>query len=228
MFRSSSSLSDSFPRLPLEPSSQRYITQFECGQPFEAEGLEFVVVRVKGQSFMLHQIRKMVGMAVAVARGVAAPDAVDATWNVDRIDVPRAPGLGLMLEEVHYDSYNRKFGKDGIHEPLDWTLSAEKVARFKRDLIFGDIIATEKKDRSMLVWLRCLAKHKFEARHFEERHDSSVGNPIRTDQDQGLQVEGAGRAAAKDARDDDQGACPESKRRRTEAGSVAGEQDPLP
>jgi len=33
----------------------------QIGEPFEWSGLEFVVLTVHGQSFMLHQIRKMIG-----------------------------------------------------------------------------------------------------------------------------------------------------------------------
>lgn len=36
-----------------------------------------------------------------------------------QIDVPKAPGLGLLLERVHYDWYDRKFKK--THQPLsEW------------------------------------------------------------------------------------------------------------
>ena len=49
---------------------------------------------------MLHQIRKMIGMVIAVVRGDADESVITDSWNTDRIDVPRAPGLGLMLEEV--------------------------------------------------------------------------------------------------------------------------------
>ena len=39
-------------------------------------------------------------MAIAILRGDAKESVISDTWNTDRIDVPRAPGLGLMLEEV--------------------------------------------------------------------------------------------------------------------------------
>lgn len=85
----------------MEPSSLRFITEFEAGEPFEENGLEFVVIKVKGQSFMLHQIRKMIGMMIAVMRGYTTEATIEATWGKDRIDIPRAPGLGLMLNEVN-------------------------------------------------------------------------------------------------------------------------------
>ena len=53
-----------------------------------------------GQSFMLHQIRKMIGTVMAVARGHAAESVLERAWSLDRIDLPMAPALGLMLHEV--------------------------------------------------------------------------------------------------------------------------------
>ena len=47
-----------------QPNSKRYILDFTCSEPFVREGLEWVSLRVHGQSFMLHQIRKMVGLAI--------------------------------------------------------------------------------------------------------------------------------------------------------------------
>ena len=38
----------------------------QIGEPFVREGLEFAVMTVKGQSFMIHQIRKMVGEGIHV------------------------------------------------------------------------------------------------------------------------------------------------------------------
>lgn len=42
----------------------------------------------------------------------------DAYWQ---LDIPKAPPLGLLLDQIHYDSYNRKFGEDGMHEAIDWS-----------------------------------------------------------------------------------------------------------
>ena len=40
---------------------------------------------------------------VDLNRGHTDLAALEQTWGMDRIDIPRAPGLGLVLEEVHYD-----------------------------------------------------------------------------------------------------------------------------
>ncbi|CAK9825450.1 Pseudouridylate synthase 1 homolog [Anthophora retusa] len=45
---------------PLDPRAKRYIIHFRCMEIFTANDMEFAVLEVKGQSFMLHQIRKMV------------------------------------------------------------------------------------------------------------------------------------------------------------------------
>ena len=155
-------------KLPLEPSAQRYIMTFEAGAPFEKNGLEWSVITVKGQSFMIHQIRKMIGLAVAIARGYTSLETMEQAWGVCRIDVPRAPGLGLMLDTVHFDKYNERFANDGMHEGLDWAGQTEEVERFKEEYIFSDIMETEIAEKSMMSWLaECLPLHTWEPRHFE-------------------------------------------------------------
>ena len=34
---------------------------FTAGEPFVVQNVEFIVLQVEGQGFMLHQIRKMIG-----------------------------------------------------------------------------------------------------------------------------------------------------------------------
>nr|CAD7426269.1 unnamed protein product [Timema monikensis] len=133
---------------PLDPSANRYIMSFCCEEPFLCGDIEFVVLKVKGQSFMLHQIRKMVGVVIAVVRGLTTKETIIRAWNTDRLDIPVAPGLGLVLEEVHYDRYNQKFGKDGIHEVLSWQEFDKDVKDFKEKFIHPSILETEIQEKS--------------------------------------------------------------------------------
>lgn len=103
---------------------------------------------VLGQSFMLHQIRKMVGVIIAICRGVAKHDVIERSWQPDRLDLPIAPGLGLVLEEVHYDKYNGKFGNDGMHERLDFVELNDQVSEFRAKYILPTIIKVEKEESS--------------------------------------------------------------------------------
>jgi len=154
-------------KLPLEPSSQRYITHFECSEPFVKDDMEFAIIKIKGQSFMLHQIRKMIGMTIAVVRGHASLEVIHQSWDALRIDIPRAPGLGLMLDEIHFERYNKRFANDGIHEGLTCSDAVnEEIESFKDDFIFPEMIQGEK-EFSMFDWLKVLPQHSFTQRHFE-------------------------------------------------------------
>ena len=118
----------------------------------------------------------ILGMTIAVVRGQASMDTIEKTWEAMRIDVPRAPGLGLVLDEIHYDRYNRRFANDGIHESLTWENVEEDVEAFKQDFIFPEMISGEKDEKSMFEWLKVLPIHSFEQRHFE--NSESITTPL--------------------------------------------------
>ena len=56
---------------PTDANAKRYILSFTCGEPFVDSGSdsEWVLLSVVGQSFLLNQIRKMIGLASEVAKG---------------------------------------------------------------------------------------------------------------------------------------------------------------
>lgn len=89
----------------IDPSAKRYILSMQCGTPFIRNDIEFAVITVRGQSFMLHQIRKMIALAIAVIRGEANKDCFELCWSPDKIDIPMAPALGLMLDRVNIDLF---------------------------------------------------------------------------------------------------------------------------
>ncbi|XP_034566123.1 tRNA pseudouridine synthase A isoform X1 [Notolabrus celidotus] len=146
-----------------DPSARRYITEMSCGEPFMCSSTEFAVITVRGQSFMLHQIRKMIGLVIAVIRGYAKEDVMERSWGKEKVDVPKAPGLGLVLEKVHFDRYNKRFGGDGLHERLEWDTEGEAVKAFKEAHIYPSIVETECQERSMLSWMATLPIHDYEA-----------------------------------------------------------------
>lgn len=84
----------------MDPRAKRYIIYFRCIETFVTNNTEFAVLEVKGQSFMLHQIRKMVSLVIGICRNIITNDIVKDVFSLERIDVPIAPGLGLSLHFV--------------------------------------------------------------------------------------------------------------------------------
>ncbi|XP_057368768.1 pseudouridylate synthase 1 homolog isoform X2 [Daphnia carinata] len=83
-----------------DPSCKRYVTQFSCSLPFIVKDMEFVKITIKGQSFMLHQIRKMIGLTVAIMRGYTSKEILEKAFKMERVNIPTAPSLNLLLEEL--------------------------------------------------------------------------------------------------------------------------------
>ncbi|XP_076299421.1 pseudouridine synthase 1 [Lasioglossum baleicum] len=138
---------------PIDPSARRYIMYFNCVDIFVENDIEFAVLEIKGQSFMLHQIRKMISLIIGISRNIVTTDIVKSAFSLERIDIPMAPGLGLSLHHVHYKYYNKRYGNDGIHESLDWEECNKEVEQFYRDYILKNIIDTETTEKTTLNWL---------------------------------------------------------------------------
>jgi len=104
-----------------DPSATRYIVSFRCdGVSVLPDGQRWVRLVVFGQSFILHQIRKMVGTAVAVFRGAAPEDAIaSALRREGDVATPMAPELGLFLAETVYSHYNATWAGENGREDDD-------------------------------------------------------------------------------------------------------------
>eukprot|EP00850_Spirogloea_muscicola_P009509 SM000053S17466 [mRNA] locus=s53:514065:516429:- [translate_table: standard] len=143
-----------------DPAANRFIVSFEVGGVFSLQGTEYVRVVVVGQSFMLHQIRKMVGLAVAVMRGCCPPSLIDRAFCRDEnVNVPMAPELGLFLDECLFHSYNRHFGLS--HAALTMAPFAPVVEAFKRDHVYAHIAATERSEGTVAAWIRSLNERNY-------------------------------------------------------------------
>ncbi|MEE6503284.1 hypothetical protein FKM82_004790 [Ascaphus truei] len=144
-----------------DPSAWRHMLHVSCCQPFVRHGIEFASILVTGQSFMLYQIRKMVGLIIAVARGIVPGSFLSQCVQMDKVNIPPAPGLGLVLDRVHFESYNRRYGGDGLHQTLAWEETLPSTMAFWEEKIMPVILEGELEDLSMCYWLDKLGRHCF-------------------------------------------------------------------
>ncbi|XP_068993341.1 pseudouridylate synthase 1 homolog isoform X2 [Neodiprion pinetum] len=149
---------------PLDPSAMRYMIDCSCSDPFVINDMEFVTLKIKGQSFMLHQIRKMVALVIAIIRTQTSEETLNAAFGPGKLDIPMAPSLGLVLDQVHYDRYNKRYSSDGIHEALEWPEVNDEIVKFKEDYILNYICESEQSEKSMLQWLATLCRHSYDIR----------------------------------------------------------------
>jgi tRNA pseudouridine38-40 synthase len=127
----------------LEDRSKRFIESFEAGDPILLSGLEWIPTTVVGQSFLLHQIRKMIGLALLVASEASSSRTVDelkhALSCADSVRVPTAPAQGLFLDMSVYETYNHRKNMSQNSEVQDilWGREGESPAQ-ERYLAFRD------------------------------------------------------------------------------------------
>ena len=89
--------------------ARRYMMELTLGEPLTLQGVAFVSFRLHGQSFMLHQIRKMIAMVCAVFRGTVPSDAIAKALTLPKVpSIPLAPSCSLTLRRALYANYERR------------------------------------------------------------------------------------------------------------------------
>ena len=129
-----------------EAKAMRFIEFFKCQEPVIIDGIEWIPTQVLGQSFLLHQIRKMISMAIDVGRGAAPIDVMDqALSKTEQMRVHVAPAQGLFLEMSYFTGYNRRKQKNPDLPDLDWNREGPANQRWSvmRDMIRKHIVEEE-------------------------------------------------------------------------------------
>lgn len=143
--------------------AKRYIISFAVSADdgvVNINGSPWVRLVVIGQSFVLHQIRKMVGMALAEYRGVAPPGCLKyALSAAHTVPTPMAPDLGLFLDECYYDAYNKRWGDH--QESLNLSDWQEEVWKFKYERLYPALAQRDAEEGVNLSWLGTLNERSF-------------------------------------------------------------------
>lgn len=132
-----------------DASAKRHIKSFIVNpEPIIIGNTEWLSLKVHGQSFMMHQIRKMVGLASLMVRCGTPIGRVKESYGNKKMAIPKAPGLGLLLERPVFESYNRK-ANDSLGKPqIDFENYNEKMNKFKQEHIYTRIFEVEEKENS--------------------------------------------------------------------------------
>jgi tRNA pseudouridine38-40 synthase len=130
-----------------DPSAKRVIRSFRVRpDPIIINDTEWLSLKVHGQSFMMHQIRKMVAMAALVVRCGTSKGIILESYGPANISIPKAPGLGLLLERPVFDSYNERAVREYSREKLDFDKYQKEMDEFKQREIYDRIFREEEKD----------------------------------------------------------------------------------
>lgn len=128
-----------------DPSARRFMKLTTVSEPFVIEGTEWVSIKIHGQSFMLHQIRKMIAMAVLVVRTGCPLSRISEAFGPTKINIPKAPALGLLLEAPVYEGYNSQLEKFGYNH-IDFSKYQKEMDAFKMKYIYDKIYGEEVKE----------------------------------------------------------------------------------
>jgi tRNA pseudouridine38-40 synthase len=155
-----------------DPAAIRYVISVQANTTVTVDGIEFVKCEIIGQSFMLHQIRKMIGLAVAIMRNCAPETFIETALKKGvSITVPTAPEVGLYLDECFFTSYNKKW--EDTHEEVSMESYADAAEDFKLKHIYTHIASTEHKEGAVAVWLHSLNYRNYPDLRFVEKKETN-------------------------------------------------------
>ncbi|KAF6761630.1 pseudouridine synthase [Ephemerocybe angulata] len=144
-------------------SNQRFMKEIRVQDPVVHGNTEWVAVMFHGQSFMLHQIRKMMAGLVLSCRTGTSPKIVNELYKSNTVFIPKMPSLGLLLEEPLFNSYNGRVAEsntklqstDPDYRPaIDFELHREKINAFKEEFIYKNMRGIEDRSGLFDAWVR--------------------------------------------------------------------------
>lgn len=146
-------------------SNQRHMKVIQVADPVVHGETEWISVLLHGQSFMLHQIRKMMALLVLSVRTGTPPTVIDQMYGPRGVMIPKMPALGLLLEYPVFESYDKKItaANERVRDPnsehrqsIDFEVHREKIEKFKNDHIYTRMRAIEEKQAVFDAWIHII------------------------------------------------------------------------
>jgi len=136
-----------------DPKAKRHMKSILIVGTFEASGMEWVRFSFHGQSFMKHQIRKMLGLVVMCVRGCWEKEQFMKAFESERLVSPMVPGEGLLLIAPMFNGYNKKCKKlKRSDEELDTEKYAKENTKLANSLIYPAIYSANKVWKDWIVF----------------------------------------------------------------------------
>lgn len=145
-------------------SNQRHMIRIEVSDPAVYGDTEWISVLFHGQSFMLHQIRKMMSALVLSCRTGTPSRIIDELYGPRMVMVPKMPALGLLLEYPIFESYNGRIAanneklkdpSDADYRPdIDFEVHRRAIDDFKQKYIYDNMRNTEDRCGIFDAWIR--------------------------------------------------------------------------
>jgi tRNA pseudouridine38-40 synthase len=142
------------------PSATRTIHEFSLSDPFDVHRRPFVLFSIRGNSFMLNQIRKMIGTVIAIANGRFAFESLDATFGEAAYRLPLFPGEGLFLDQVEYPGFLRAAYRGQavpLNRDVEFRACRPQIEEWKQKTLFPHIADLVLRERTFESWLERFA-----------------------------------------------------------------------
>ncbi|KAJ3182640.1 tRNA pseudouridine synthase 1 [Geranomyces variabilis] len=137
------------------------IINIDCSAPEVHFGMEWVRVKVQAKAFARYQVRKMMAMAIMVIRTNTPRSVVANSFGYTNIDIPEAPGFGLILDEPFYDTFNSDCERRGDPKGVHFNKHQGPITEFRHHRIHDAIYRAELETMAFVKWTRNLDAYSF-------------------------------------------------------------------
>lgn len=113
----------------VQSATIRYIKDIHVNYIKKINGIEYVEVFLHGDSFIMHQIRKMIAFAIFMYRNYDDNMLIEQHYNIifseNHYYIPKAPSEYLYLYNIHFDDFNKRTPYEQLSVDYDKTADFE-------------------------------------------------------------------------------------------------------